>query len=390
MDNLKFPLGPVHPSLKEPEFFEFIISKEKIIDVNINVGYNFRGIEQLVEKRSYVQAIPLIERVCGICSHCHTMSFVSAIESASEIEISERAKFLRTILAELERIHSHMLWAGVMCDSIGLESLFMHIWKERENLMELFEKISGNRVHYAFNSIGGVNADISDSLALEIKEKLEKINKFNKTLISAFKTDLLIKKRLVGVGLISHRKAIKNGAVGPVARASGVKFDVRFDFPYAAYNKLDFEKIVLTEGDALARAIVRLFEIEQSIFIINQCLDLMPKGILCEKTPVKFSEHEVTFLMEAPRGENLHFVRMGKTNPKRLRIKPPTYSNIYSLKEMVVDHTIADIPVIINSIDPCFACLDRVLVVDEKTGRKEKMNFDKKTCKTSKGGIRIC
>ncbi len=360
------PIGPVYPALKEPVHFKVALQKEEIIDVDVRLGYAHRGIEALAQTRNLVQAFYLVERICGICSHCHATCFVQAIEEIGGIQPSERALYIRTLIAEIERIHSHMLWLGVMAHEIGFDTLFMFAFRFRERVMDLFEEITGNRVHHSVNRIGGVRIDLMPNSKERIANVLKDVKKATYYMFDVFQ-DKTIEKRLEGVGVLSHDDARRFCVVGPTARASGVKIDIRKDDSYAAYDDLkdSFSIVVKAKGDAYARTEVRLLEIFESVNIINSVLDRLPSGPTAPEDSVlklakKIPEGEAISRVEAPRGELLHFVKTnGKDGLHRLKVRTPTLANIICLKHLLIGREVADIPVIIASIDPCISCTDR-------------------------------
>src|SRR5664279_139920 len=250
------PLGPFHPALEEPYKVEVTTIGEKITDAEITVGFNFRGIEWLAERKTYTQDIALLERVCGICSNVHTLMFCRAVEKIADIEVPARAKFIRVIVAEAERLHSHLLWAGVACNLIGFETLFMTCFSLREQVMDVLEGISGNRVNYAMNRPGGVNRDILDPSAV-LAAVRSIADATTKQLIPVLTTDPTVRARCAGVGILTREDAIAYGAVGPMARASGLATDIRKSAPYLVYDQLTFDVPVRSEGDVFARIVVR-------------------------------------------------------------------------------------------------------------------------------------
>ena len=372
---LIIPVGPVHPALKEPVNFKVVVRREEVVDVDVRLGYNHRGIEALVETRNLIQALYLIERICGICSHAHTTCYIQAVEEVGGLEVSDRALYLRALIAELERIHSHLLWLGVMAHEIGFDTLFMFTWRERERIMDLFEGITGNRVHHAMNTIGGVRWDLAEDWAGRMFKALGDIEKSVKYIYDVFQ-DKSVEKRLYGVGFLSYDEARELCVVGPTARGSGVSIDIRRDDPYAAYGDLkgSFSVIVRSRGDVFSRTEVRILELFESISIIRAILDKTPKGFISPReSPLRLMgripEGEAVSRVEAPRGELIHFVKTdGKGGLKRFKARTPTLANILSIRSMLIGGEVADIPVVVSSIDPCISCTDRVAIVDEGTG----------------------
>ncbi|RLF12690.1 MAG: NADH:ubiquinone oxidoreductase [Thermoprotei archaeon] len=367
---VELPIGPYHPAYKEPEMFKLYVDGEEIVDAKIRIGYQHRGIEYLAQRMTIQQIVFLVERICGICSTSHPICFCQAVEDAMNLEVPDRARYIRVLIGELERIHSHLLWAGVALHLIGYDTLFMYFWRYREPVCELLEELTGNRQHYAMICPGGVRRDIDlKKMKPKILRVLDEIKEPIAKVGEAVAKDKLVKARMVGVGVLTKQDALKYCTVGPTARGSGLKIDVRVDEPYAAYKEVGVDIKVLSEGDVMAKTLVRVLEVLESIEIIKRCLDAMPNG------PIKaeFKEYPVAEGVgkyEAPRGEDIHYVRLqGTTVPYRLKVRAPTYANLPSLVPQLIGESIADAPIIIGSIDPCFSCTERVSVVDVKEGR---------------------
>jgi NADH-quinone oxidoreductase subunit D len=355
-------MGPQHPALKEPEGFSVALKGEKILGVDIRLGYNHRGIEKAAQERTYLQDIYLLERVCGICSHSHSTCFVQAVEEVAQLAVPQRALFIRTIIAELERIHSHLLWLGVAGHEIGFDTLLMYSWRDREVVMDILASITGNRVNYGMNTIGGVRRDINLEQAEEILKGLDILEERTKYYIEVVTQETTIIKRLSGVGVLSYDDAIRLDAVGPTARASGVRRDVRKDDPYAAYGQLSFEVVTDNHCDVYGRAVVRVKELLESYKIIRQALKDMPDGPLSVRMPRSIPAGEALSRYEAPRGEDVHYVKgNGTDKPERVKVRAPTLANVQAVKHMLRDRFLADMPIVIAAIDPCFSCTDRTV-----------------------------
>lgn len=362
------PIGPFHPALKETELFKFYVEGEKVKDVEMRLGYIHRAIEKLSEGLTLEQVPFLVERICGICSNVHPLCFVQAVEDIARIEVPERASYIRVIIAELERIHSHLLWLGVAGHLIGFDTLLMWAWRQREPVLDLFELITGNRQNYAMQAVGGVRKDIKPEHVPKILETLKMVEKETKKMAEMLEGDPVTKRRLRGVGILTKEQATDFCVVGPTARGSGLKIDVRKDHPYAAYGELSFDVPVYSEGDNLARTLVRVEEILQSVELLRQVLFNLPKGeIRAEFKNVPPGEGIGT--AEAPRGEDIHYVRTdGRNMPLRHKIRAPTYVNLQALSVMLPGYSLADAIITLGSIDPCFSCTERVAVVDLRTG----------------------
>lgn len=379
MDEFSMPVGPVHPAFKEPIQFKFQVEGEHIVSVDIDMGYNHRGIERAGSKRNFVQNLYLAERVCGICSFSHPFAYCRAVENAAGIEVPDRAHYIRTMIAELERIHSHLLWAGVAAHEIGFDSVLHLVWKNREKILDITEAITGNRINYAMLMVGGVRRDINDKQCEQLGKVIDYYLETLGAVEGVFLNDKSIQMRTQGVGILTKQKALELSAVGPTTRASGVKKDIRQDQPYAAYTDAVVEPVVpeKPKGDIFARVWCRLEEVKQSLDVIDYCRKNMPSGELrAEKNTVKLLadlsqvEGEGIGRHEAPRGEVTHYVLMKKSQqPFTWKLRAPTYNNVMPWLPMFENAEIADIPIIAASIDPCIACADRVTMVENDESR---------------------
>ncbi|MEZ0394763.1 MAG: NADH-quinone oxidoreductase subunit C [Desulfurococcaceae archaeon] len=364
------PVGPYHPALHEPEYFELVVEGERVIDVRYRGFHVHRGIEKLAESRmNYQQVNFLAERICGICGFEHSVCYALAVEKAAKLEVPERAQYVRSVVLEIERIHSHLLWLGVMLHTLGYDTGFMHAWRIREEIMVLAELLTGSRKTYGINMVGGVRRDIDDDKKGRVLEVLGRLRKEFSEFVDVALGVPQVRRRLTGTGVLPREDAVKLSVEGPVARASGINKDARRDMPYAAYAHASFKVPVYTEGDNMARTLVRIDEVFESISIVEQLLDSMPRG------PIRLESFEVPEgrvgiqVVEAPRGGDIHFVMTGRGRPYRWRVRAPTYSNIPALRVMLKDQPLADAPLTIVSIDPCFSCTDRMVVVEGGGGR---------------------
>jgi membrane-bound hydrogenase subunit alpha len=368
------PIGPYHPLQEEPELFKLFCDGEIVKDIKWETGYNHRGIEKLSESKTYEQVFFLVERICGICSTSHPFAFANAVEEIAGKEITDRAKYIRSIIGELERIHSHLLWVGLAGHFLGYNTVFMWAWKYREPILDLFEMITGNRNSYAMFKVGGMRRDIENSKIPVIRKTISDFRKKNDLLTGAVMDDPVIHARTKGVGILTKQDIIDYAAVGPTARASGVAIDIRKDDPYAAYPLVNWKVITAGGGDVFAKAEVRLLEMYESISIIEQCLDGLEKtkegdiNIVVKEIP----EGTGTGRAEAPRGEVFHFVVSdGSSSPVRHKIRAPSYVNIATFKKSCIGQTISDATISLAAVDPCYCCTERMAVAyDHKSGRK--------------------
>jgi membrane-bound hydrogenase subunit alpha len=360
------PIGPYHPLQEEPEFFKLQVDGERVIGIEIDLGYNHRGIEKLSESKHFDQSVFLVERICGICSTSHPFAFVNAVEDLANLQITERAAYIRSTIGELERLHSHLLWLGLAGHFLGYNTVWMWSWKYRELVLDVFEKISGNRQHYAMFKIGGVRRDILKEDIPWIENSLDELKKSVDMFHGAIVDDPVIAARLKGIGALT-KEDIKNfGAVGPLARASGVKIDVRRDNPYAAYGLVDWDVVTLEAGDIFAKTVLRILEMYQSIKIVKQCLEKL-KTV---NGPIDLNIKDVPSgdgigRHEAPRGECVHFVRSDRTNrPVRHKVRAPSYMNVATNQKSVIGSHISDALIILAAVDPCYCCTERLAVVN--------------------------
>ncbi len=370
MSRVKIPIGPQHPALKEPESFALALEGEKIYEASVRLGYNHRGVEKACEARTYIQDMYLIERVCGICSHSHSTCFIQAVEEVAGLQVPKRGLYLRTLIGELERIHSHLLWLGVAGHEVGFDTLLMYTWRDREIVMDLLAKLTGNRVNYGFNTIGGVRRDVTPEAMQEILKAVDVLEERTKYYIQVATEEATLIARLSKVGYLSHEDAFRLGAAGPTARACGVDRDVRRDDPYAAYGEVKFNVVVNNHCDVYGRTLVRVGELMETYSIIRQLIKNMPEGPIAAKASRRIPAGEAVSRYEAPRGEDVHYVRgNGTDKPERVKIRAPTLANLHSIDKMLEDNYLADAPIIIAAIDPCFSCTDRSFSVRRGRGK---------------------
>ncbi len=378
MARFTIPIGPQHPALKEPESFSITLSGEKIIETSMRLGYNHRGIEKACEERTYVQDVYLIERVCGICSHSHSTCFVQAVEEIAGLVVPPRGLYIRTLIAELERVHSHLLWLGVAGHEIGFDTLLMYSWRDREIVMDTLASLTGNRVNYGMNTIGGVRRDFTREQLEDVLKVVDVLEERTKYYIEVAMEESTLINRLSGVGALSHEDALKLGAVGPTARASNVDQDIRRDDPYAAYKDLSFKVITDGHNDVYGRTIVRVLELMESYKMIRELIAKMPDGPVAVKAPRKIPAGEAVSRYEAPRGEDIHFVKANGTDkPERVKVRAPTLANLQSVSKMLENNNLADVPITLAAIDPCFSCTDRMIRVNDcRSGNKDVLSWE--------------
>ncbi len=359
------PFGPVHPALKEPEYFKLIIEGERIVNVIPRIGYVHRGLEKAAEQRPWNLNIYMFERTCGICSFAHSTAYVQSVEGLLLYKLPERAKYVRLIVAELERIHSHLLWVGLMGHWAGFDTLFMWVWKDREIVLDIVEAIAGNRVHKSLATIEGVKRDIPESSIPRFVERLQYIAKRAEYFKEVVDTETTLLVRTKGIGKISAERLEELCAVGPLVRTSGRPEDVRRDDPYAAYSDVPWNVVTKTGVDIHTLMQLRLEEVVVSVNMIIHALEHLPSGPVKLRVPPVIPRGENASHVEAPRGELFYYVRStGGRTPDRVKVRTPTLANLPSALEMLKGHTLADVPVVLTGIDPCFGCMDRLSFVD--------------------------
>ena len=362
MGNVTIPIGPQHPALKEPASFVVTLNGEKIIEMDVRLGYNHRGIEKACEQRTYVQDVYLIERVCGICSHSHTNNFVRAVEEIAGVEAPKRGKYIRSIVGELERIHSHLLWLGVAGHEIGFDTLLMYSWRDREAVMDLLAALSGNRVQYSMNALGGSRRDLTPEQCAQILATVDLLEERTKYYQQVAVEETTLIQRLAKVAYLSHDDVVRLGTLGPTGRASGLDRDTRRDDSYEAYGDVTFKVVTDTHGDVYGRTLVRVGELFESYSIIRQLVKNLPDGPHKVKFPRRIQAGEAVTRYEAPRGEDIHYVKAnGSDKPERVRVRAPTLANMQSVPQMLKNQNLADTTITVAAIDPCVSCTDRMI-----------------------------
>jgi len=312
------PIGPQHPALKEPGHFEFAVDGETVTGATVRLGYVHRGIEKATEDRNWTQNLYLLERICGICSHSHAMAYSLGVEKLAGVTVPPRAQAIRQVTAELERIHSHLLWLGVAAHEAGFDTLFMFSWRDRETVMDILEGLTGNRVNYSVNVLGGVKIDIDAERTDSIRKGLDFLEERTTHYLKIVTTDETFLRRTRGVGFTTTEQAEALGLVGPTARAANVARDVRVDVPYITYTDLT------------------------------------------TRMPRRIKEGETVSRIEAPRGELFYFIKSGGgEKPERIKVRTPSINNFALVTGTAVGHQLADMPMILAGMDPCFSCNDR-------------------------------
>lgn len=352
------PFGPQHPVLPEPIHLDLALEDEKVIEAIPSIGYIHRGLEKLIEKRDFNDYLYVIERICGICSYMHGMGYCESLERIFDVEIPDRAKYLRTIWCEMSRIHSHLLWLGLLADAFGFEALFYQCWRMREKVLDMFETSTGGRVIFSVNKIGGVLKDMDKDMLASFVKEFDTMEEELKKLCNVFLTDYTVISRLKKVGILTKDDAIATGAVGPMMRASGIEIDTR-KLGYAAYSNIDFDIITSNDCDSYARCEVRIKEIFQSFNIIRQAVKAIPDGDI--SITVKGNPSGEAFVrVEQPRGEAIYYAKANGTKfLERMRVRTPTFTNLTPLVKILQGCDYADVPILVLTIDPCISCTER-------------------------------
>lgn len=363
--DLLLNVGPQHPSTHGVFRMVLQVDGEVVRDVIPYIGYLHRGAEKLCETMDYRQGIGFMDRTEYLAAFNAELSYVMAVEKLAEIEVPERAQWIRMILCEMNRLSSHFMFMGAFGIDVGVFATpFIYAWKEREQLIDLFEEVSGDRMMYAYFRPGGLAWDVPGNFKQRVREVLESTKVGIKDFDGLLTTNEIFRARTQGVGYISAEDAIDWGMSGPSIRASGVPIDVRKDEPYMFYDQIDFNVPTRTEGDVYARYACRMDEMWESVRIIEQCLEKMPDygPIMPEKMPrmLRTPPGEVYLRTEAPRGEyGIYLVSEGGNRPYRLKVRSACLSNLQALKDMSVGSYMADAIIVLGSIDIVLSEVDR-------------------------------
>lgn len=355
------PFGPQHPVLPEPIHLDLVLEDETVVNAIPRIGYVHRGLEKLVEKRDYTQFVYITERICGICSFGHSLGYSQCVEKLMGIEVTDRAEYLRVIFHELSRVHSHLLWLGLLADGFGFEALFMHAWRLRETVLDIFEEVTGGRVIFSACDVGGFRENVSNETLQGIVVKLERLREEYRAIAKTLLEDTSVRSRMDGVGHITKDKATELSMVGPFARASGLVVDERLNGIGAYGDLAAFEPVTSDQGDCFARCEVRVKEVLQSIDIIGELVPKIPDGEVM--VPVKGAPESGAMSMttlEQPRGQAFYYAKgNGSKNLARMRVRTPTSQNIAGMVAALSNVELADVPMVILTIDPCISCTER-------------------------------
>lgn len=377
--NRIIPVGPLHITSDEPGHFRLFVDGEDIVDADYRMFYVHRGMEKLAETRmGYNEVAFLTDRVCGICGFTHSVGYSNSVENSLGIQVPERAKMIRTVLLEVERLHSHMLNIGLSSHFVGFDTGFMQFFRVREKTMALAELLTGARKTYGLNLIGGVRRDILGPHRSQGIKLVREVRQEFAELVDFLLATPNIESRISGVGILAKDIARDFSAVGPLIRGSGFKRDVRIIHGESleAYSQMPMELQTIDSGDVQARVLVRIREVFDSLNMVEWGLDNLAGGkLLVEGFDYQPNKFALGFT-EAPRGENVHWSMTGDNQKLfRWRCRAATYANWPVLRYMLRGNTVADAPLIIGSLDPCYSCTDRVTVVDRRKNKSKTFTY---------------
>jgi NADH-quinone oxidoreductase subunit D len=355
-------MGPQHPATHGVLRVILKLDGEKVLGLECVIGYLHRGVEKIAENRTYAMFNPYVDRMDYVAAVSNGLGYCEAVEKLLNVEAPPRAKYIRVILTELNRIASHQLWLGTHALDIGAMTPLFYTFRDREEILKIFEKYCGARLTTHAFRIGGCQYETYDGFEQDVRNFLDffapKIDEYEELLT----TNRIWVRRTRDVGVISGKDCIALGVTGPVLRASGVKWDLRKAQPYAAYKEFDFEIPVGTKGDTYDRYLVRMAEMRQSMRIIRQAVDGLPSGPIMAKVPkvLKPPVGEIYHSIEAPKGELGYFiVSDGSTQPYRVRVRPPSFVNLQALDLMCKDQLVADVVAVIGTLDIVLGEVDR-------------------------------
>jgi NADH-quinone oxidoreductase subunit D len=361
-NELLINMGPQHPATHGVLRVKLKLDGERVLGSECVIGYLHRGVEKIAENRTYAQFAPYTDRMDYVAAVTNGMGYVEAVEKLLGVEIPPRAQYTRMVLAELQRLASHLLWLGTHALDLGAMTPVFYTFREREEILKIFEKYCGARLTTHAFRIGGLQYDLYDGFEQECLKfcdyLLPKIDEYEQLLT----TNRIWLKRTRGVGVLSAADAVAYGVTGPVLRGSGVKWDIRKVQPYEAYDKIEFEVPVGQNGDTYARYMVRIQEMRQSVRIVRQCVERLAPGPIFGKVGkvIKPPVGEVYHSIEAPKGELGYFVVSdGSTNPYRVRVRPPSFVNLQALDIMIRGHLVADVVAVIGTLDIVLGEVDR-------------------------------
>jgi len=360
MSTFTIPVGPLHVALEEPMYFKVDVTGETVRSIDMTAGHVHRGIEYLATKRTFFQNITLIERICSLCSNSHPEAYCMALEQIADLTVPERAEYLRVCASEIKRIASHLFNVALMAHLVGFDTLFMHVMQTREIAQDIKETLFGNRMDLGANCIGGVRFDFDAEKLSFLSGQLDRLEPEVDEIAGHYRSNHSLLERTRGIGVLTREQAVACGVVGPVARASGIAYDVRVKAPYAAYDRLDVPLHTRSDGDVWSRAMIRIAEVKAAIDLLRQCVSRLPVGPTAPAERPEVPAGQAIAKCEAPRGELIYYMRTdGSNRPERIKWRVPSFMNWDALRFMLKDAKVADIALIVNSVDPCVSCTER-------------------------------
>lgn len=361
-DDFVVNIGPQHPATHGVLRFRTAVDGETIKKIDVYMGYIHRGVEKISEGLGYPQTLHFMDRLDYFSAHPYHHCLCMTYEQAAGIEISRRAQVIRVLMDELSRIASHCLFIGTFCMDLGATTMLFYTLRVREQILDIMDKTCGARMTFNYECIGGLMQDLDKDFVKDVKELLKVLPANLKEYDKIFTGNVITKNRMEGVGYLSHKDAIDWSVTGPSGRASGWACDVRKTVPYSIYSELDFEQVVRTEGDSMARFKVRMDEIVQSAKIIEQLIDNIPEGEICVKVPkvLKIPAGHWFRTVEGCRGTfGIYLESTGTTNPYRLKIVPPCLPAAAVVDHITRGNKIADLITIGGSLDYIVPDMDR-------------------------------
>ena len=359
----EIPMGTVHPAALEPYRVRFFVEDEIVQEAEITIGVNHRGIERIMEGLPVEKANALTEKICGICSNAHIWNSCRTAEMGLNIEIPERAKYIRVIMSELERLHSHFLYLAHGCEVLSHETFSMRVFYLREIVMELLAMIGGNRVQYGCSVIGGVRprCDLNEAKLLRLKNDMDAIEEGLTGFVDRFMADCILLSRVTGIGVLPQKQAIELAVTGPTLRATGVARDLRTTM--FEYDDFDFNVITQPDGDVKSNLVMRALESFESIKLIRQAIANIPEGKVINRDWEMFDTDIIQSYIEVPRGTLYHSYALESGRVRHSIIRTPSMANIGAMQYACIGDQITDAQLCIVQCDPCFTCTDRAIEI---------------------------
>lgn len=359
----EIPMGTVHPAALEPYRVRFFVEDEIVQEAEITIGVNHRGIERIMEGLPVQKANALTEKICGICSNSHIWNSCRTAEIGLGIEIPKRAEYIRVIMGELERLHSHFLYLAHGCEVLSHETFSMRVFYLREIVMELLAMIGGNRVQYGCSVLGGVRprCDLDEAKLLRLKNDMDAVEEGLTGFVERFMADSIVMSRITGVGVLPQKQAIKLAVTGPTLRATGVARDLRTTM--FEYDNFDFNVITQPDGDVKSNLVMRALESFESIKIIRQAIENIPEGKLVNRDWEMFDTDITESYIEVPRGTLYHSYALETGRVRHCIIRTPSMANIGAMQYACIGDQITDAQLCIVQCDPCFTCTDRAIEI---------------------------